>query len=104
MEWSTRKEENWEGEFGWGLGPFLSLSPQPPVRPRQAGKDGQPSPDADVVHWSTLPQALESNKRLLRWAVLPAMPPKAKGKKQIAEGTTKGKKQQATLTENETAR
>ena len=46
--------ENWEGEFGWGLGPFLSLSPQPPVRPRQAGKDGQPSPDADVVHWSTL--------------------------------------------------
>jgi len=32
------------------------------------------------------------------------MPPKAKGKKQIAEGTTKGTKQQATLTENETTR
>ena len=100
MEWSTRKEENWEGEFGWGLGPFLSLSPQPPVRPRQAGKDGQPSPDADVVN----PPPGARVKRLLRWAVLPAMPPKAKGKKQIAEGTTKGKKQQATLTENETAR
>ena len=90
--------ENWEGEFGWGLGPFLSLSPQPQSGP--GGKDGQHSPGTDVVN----PPPGARVKRLLCWAVLPAMPPKAKGKKQIAEGTTKGTKQQATLTENETTR